>query len=206
MVLVLEQQKESLADAALRDMFAARKRVFVDLLGWDIPVLDGRFEVDQFDDERATYLIVQDAAGAHLGSARLLETVRPHLLDSLFPDLCAAPPPRGPAVREITRFCLDPRLSAAGRRDVRDRLVGALVDHALAAGITTYTGVAEMGWLQQILHFGWSCRPLGLPRRKDGKLIGALRIDISTGTRALLAANGIRPSPEPDILPIRRAA
>jgi len=33
----------------LRAMFAARKEVFVDLLKWDLPVLDGRFEIDQFD-------------------------------------------------------------------------------------------------------------------------------------------------------------
>ncbi|HWU72384.1 MAG TPA: acyl-homoserine-lactone synthase, partial [Sphingomonas sp.] len=35
----------------LRRMFEARKEVFVDLLGWDVPVLDGRYEIDQFDDE-----------------------------------------------------------------------------------------------------------------------------------------------------------
>ncbi|MDQ2676907.1 MAG: autoinducer synthase, partial [Actinomycetota bacterium] len=54
-----------------------------------------------------------------------------------------------------------------------------------------YTGVAELGWLQQILAFGWRCRPLGLPRIIDGKTLGALRIDITAETPALLASNGI---------------
>ncbi len=36
-------------NAALRAMFAARKQVFIDKLQWDLPVLDGRFELDQFD-------------------------------------------------------------------------------------------------------------------------------------------------------------
>lgn len=47
-------------DAALRGMFAARKQVFIDQLKWDLPVLDGRFELDQFDTPDARYLILLD--------------------------------------------------------------------------------------------------------------------------------------------------
>lgn len=181
---------------ALREMFEARKRVFVDLLKWDVPVLEGRYEVDQFDDEDATYLIVPREDGSHAGSARLLGTDRPHILDTLFPELCAAPPPRGPNVLEITRFCLGREHGSQSRLEVRNLLVSGLVRYGLETGVETYTGVAEMGWLQQILAFGWRCRPLGLPRLVDGKLLGALRIDISAETPALLAANGIyRPAP-----------
>ena len=101
---------------ALRAMFEARKRVFVDLLKWDIPVLDGRFEVDQFDDHHATYILLTDRVGRHLASARLLPTTRPGILDTLFLDLCDAPPPAGEHVYEITRFCLSPDISTAERR------------------------------------------------------------------------------------------
>jgi acyl-homoserine lactone synthase len=41
-------------------MFEDRKTIFVDLLKWEVPH-DGRFERDQFDDEHAEYLIVNDA-------------------------------------------------------------------------------------------------------------------------------------------------
>ena len=191
MVMVAERVRDPLEDEALRSMFEARKRVFVDLLKWDVPVLDGRFELDQFDNENAVYLIVRGNGGEHLGSARLLETVRPHLLDTLFADLCAAPPPRGPGVLEITRFCLERRLPAVRRLAVRNCLVSALADFALQRGVSTYTGIAELCWLQQILAFGWACRPLGLPRDRDGRMLGALRIDISPETPALLARNGI---------------
>lgn len=203
MITIATRVGGSLADEALRAMYEARKRVFVDLLKWDVPVLHGRFELDRFDDEHAEYLIVQGPAGEHLGSARLLPTVRPHLLDSVFPELCAGPPPRGPAVREITRFCLERRLPAARRRQVRNWLVSALADHARDQGLTTYTGVAEIGWLQQILGFGWRCRPLGLPVAREGKLLGALRIDIAADTAARLAANGIYAGP---MLPLSRRA
>ena len=175
----------------LKAMFVARKRVFVDLLGWDVPVLDGRFEIDQFDDPRATYVIVAGPGGEHRASARLLETTGPHILGELFPQLCEREVPRGPDVLEITRFCLDRSLSASGRLEARNRLVSALVAHALQSGVRTYTGVAELAWLQQILAFGWDCRPLGRPQIVDGRWLGALAIAIADETPALLARNRI---------------
>lgn len=195
MVLVFEGAHRPLANSTLRAMFEARKRVFVDLLKWDVPVLEGRFEIDQFDDEHAVYLVVADPDGRHLGSARLLETTRPHILDSLFPELCAGAPPRGPNVLEITRFCLDRRLPARDRLTVRNRLVCAFVDYALERGLTGFTGVAEIGWLQQILAFGWRCRPLGLPRTIGGRMLGALAIEITADAPLLLARNGIESDP-----------
>ena len=191
MVIVATAPPHPLESEALRTMFEARKRVFVDLLKWDVPVIGGRFEMDQFDDDHATYLIVADPDGHHLGSARLLPTLRPHILDSLFPQLCAAPPPRSPDVLEITRFCLGRNQNARQRLQTRNALVTALAEYALQRGITSYTGVAELPWLQQILAFGWRCRPLGLPRLIDGRSLGALRIEIAPDTPALLAANGI---------------
>lgn len=190
-------------DRALRAMFEDRKSVFVDLLKWDVPVIDGRFELDEFDDEQATYIVVADENGDHLGSARLLPTTRPHILDSLFPHLCAAPPPAGSDVFEITRFCLSRRQCTHSRRLTRNRLVSALVAHALATGIRTFTGVAAMGWLQQILAFGWECRPLGLPSRMECGTLGALRIEIAADTPRRLAENGIwDPAREPaDLMP-----
>jgi acyl-homoserine lactone synthase len=178
-------------EPALQAMFAARKRVFVDLLRWDLPARADPYEVDQFDDVHAEYLVVEDAAGQHCASARLLRTMRPHILDSLFPQLCAGAPPRGRRVREITRFCLAPGIGARARRDARNVLVSALVDHALASGIHGYSGVAELAWLQQILAFGWRCRPLGPPRTAGSRTLGALVIEIASDTPARLAANGI---------------
>lgn len=189
--MIIARSGAGLECRVLRNMFEARKQVFVDLLGWDVPVIDGKYEIDQFDDEHAIYLIIADAEGRHMGSARLLDTRRPHILDTLFPRLCAGDPPRGAGINEITRFCLDRRLGATGRRDVRNKLVSALVDHALDAGIHLFTGVAELGWLQQILAFGWQCRPLGVPQLNASGWLGALAIEISSGTPALLAANGI---------------
>lgn len=178
-------------DAVMRAMFEARKRVFVDLLGWDLPVLADRYEIDQFDDTHARYLILADTDQNHLASARLLPTQRPHLLADLFADLCDVAPPSGPDTWEITRFCLDRDLRAAERRQWRDALVQGLASYALEHGIRTYVGVAEQAWLNQILAFGWHAEPLGRVRTLGTMRLGALRIDISAETPALLAANGI---------------
>ncbi len=169
-------------DDVLRAMFVARKEVFVDLLKWDLPVLDGQFEIDQFDTPEANYLILADAYGRHRASTRLLPTDRPHLLGDLYPFLCDGPVPQGHSVREITRFCLDRYQNANERRVARNQLVTVLAEHALSISITDYTGVAEIGWLQQILQFGWQCRPLGRPVLQDGKLLAALHIRIDERT------------------------
>lgn len=188
---VIDGAQTNTAQPPLAAMFRARKEIFVDLLGWNVPVIDGQYEIDEFDTERATYVVLSDPPGDHLGSARLLPTIGPHLLEAHFPHLCDEAPPVGSDVMEISRFCLSRKRPAAERRLVRDRLVSALTDLALARGIRTYVGIAEMGWLQQILAFGWRCRPLGLPRPCSGRLIGALRIEIDAETPRLLARAGV---------------
>jgi len=191
MLPVLRFGAPPVPDRVLRAMFAARKEVFVDLLGWNVPVIDGRFEVDQFDDQHAQYLVLAGRDGRHFGSARLLPTTRPHILDSLYPELCDDAPPRAADTFEVTRFCLDRGLTARDRRTIRDTLVVALVEHALANGITSYSAIAELGWLRQILAFGWRCRPLGRPTPIAGKTLGAIEIAITTDTPELLARTGI---------------
>ena len=175
----------------LDSMFEDRKRVFVDLLRWALPVTDGRLEIDQFDDANAVYLIISDSAGLHMGSMRLLRTDRSHILGNLFPYLCAQGVPADAKIMEITRLCLCPRLPALDRLRIRNRLISGMVDYALASGVKTLTGVVTAGFLAQILKMGWLCEPLGLPRMVDGTTIGAFRIDIDEATPRLLQMTGI---------------
>lgn len=177
-------------DAAMRAMFRARKEVFIDLLKWDVPALAGEYELDQFDNADAEYLILLADGCTHRASTRLLRTDRPHLLGDLYPHLCAGPLPAGPTVREITRFCLDRHQQASERRSARNQLVTALVEHALASGITAYTGVAELAWFEQIRRFGWACEALGQPIEQGAELLTALRIGIEPDTIERLRAAG----------------
>lgn len=181
-------------DDALRAMFRARKEVFIDLLKWDLPVLAEEFELDQFDRD-AEYLILLEDGVRHRASTRLLRTDQSHLLGDLYPHLCAGPVPVGSTIREITRFCLDRHQRAAERRSARNQLVTALAEHALATGITAYTGVAELDWFEQIRRFGWACEALGQPVTCEGRRLVALHIRIDDDTIGRLQAAGVYEAP-----------
>lgn len=188
------EQFEIDEDGALRAMFRARKEVFIDLLKWDLPVLADEFEVDQFDSD-AEYLILLEEGVRHRASTRLLRTDRPHLLGDLYPHLCAGPVPAGPTIREITRFCLDRHQRAPERRSARNQLVTALAEHALATGVTAYTGVAEQEWFEQIRRFGWDCKALGQPIVHEARNLVALHICIDDETIGGLQASGVYEAP-----------
>ncbi|HMI20856.1 MAG TPA: acyl-homoserine-lactone synthase [Sphingomonas sp.] len=193
MLHILSTAEPPYGAQALRGMFEARRRVFVDLLGWKVPVIDGRYEVDQYDTHHCTYLVLTDAAGHHLASARLLPTERPHILDSLYPHLCDGAAPKGPDIFEITRFCLERDLQTHDRRRARDTLVCALANHALERGIRAYSAIAERRWVEQIRGFGWRTKMLGPERREGSRLLAALSIAIDHDTPRRLRAAGLAP-------------
>ncbi|PHR19566.1 MAG: autoinducer synthase [Sphingopyxis sp.] len=172
-------------------MFEDRKRLFVDLLGWDVPVIDNRFEIDRFDIEHAVYFVATDEDGNHQGSLRMLPTTRPHILDSLFGDLCPGGVPTGEQIYEITRLCLPARLGSAQRLETRKQLISAMVDYALANGIVRLTGVVDAGFRKDILNMGWRAEPLGPAKLFDGANLGAFAVHISSETPERLRWTGI---------------
>jgi N-acyl-L-homoserine lactone synthetase len=191
MIEIITGGNKQKVEKKLASMFEERKLVFVDLLKWDLKLTDGRFEIDQFDDEYAIYLLASHEDGSHLGSIRLLRTDRPHILGSFFTHLSDRPVPTGPDTLEVTRLCLSPRLRAAERRYVRNQLISAMTDYALANRINTLTGVARTSWLVQILRMGWRCETLGSIQSVDGAQTGAFRIDLDGDTPASLANMGV---------------
>ncbi len=191
MIDIITHDNKKKFERALACMFEDRKLVFVDLLKWDLTITDSQFEIDQFDDEYAIYFLASHEDGSHLGSMRLLHTDRPHILSSFFTHLSDKPVPAGPDTLEVTRLCLSPRLRAAERRHVRNQLISAMTDYALANRITTLTGVARTGWLAQILRMGWRCETLGAVQSVDGTLTGAFQIDLDKETPAGLANMGV---------------
>lgn len=168
-------------------MFADRKFQFVDTLRWQVPVIDARYEIDNYDSEVAVYLVESDEAGRHIGSLRLLPTTGPHILADIFEDLVDGDLPRGAGVMEITRLCLPSHNCAAGRLATRNALVRAMVDHALAARVDCLTGVVTARFRPTVLEMGWRAAPLGMARAG----LGAFVVSLDAGTPGLLAANGV---------------
>lgn len=186
MVRVINGQNAAMYASLLDAMHKDRKRVFIDTLRWNLPH-EAERELDIFDDEHAEYLIVTDRmTGDHLASLRLLRTDRPHLMSEVFPFLCENGVPGGSNVREVTRFCLSPRLPARDRLRMRNVLVNDLIRHATALEVSALTGVSQLGFLNQILSAGWQCIQLGLPQSVNGSAVGAFQINVDPTTLASL--------------------
>lgn len=179
MILTIDNHRESTHQIALETMFADRKAQFVDFFDWDVPVVDGRFEIDQFDTAGAVYLVAVDTDGRHEGSLRMLPSWQPHLLGQIFPHLCAGGVPTGPTTWESTRLCLPSRHGAGRRRILRNALISAMADFALARGIEHITGVIPDGFRREVLAMGWRAEPLGPALRTKGGPIGAFRIEVT---------------------------
>ncbi|EZP70600.1 Autoinducer synthesis protein [Sphingomonas paucimobilis] len=177
-------------DALMADMYRDRKRVFIDLLGWDLPALDGKYEIDQFDGPDTIYLIVGLPDGTHLGSMRLLPTNRPTIIGDFFDHLCDTGAPSSQAVWELSRLCLSPRIRAVERRGVRNRLLTSAVQFALHNGISAFCCVTHAWYMREVMAYGWQCKVLGLPQMDPGGMVGALEIAINKDTPRLMAQAG----------------
>ncbi|MCW3848134.1 GNAT family N-acetyltransferase [Sphingomonas sp. LB-2] len=172
----------------IASMFADRKRVFVDLLKWDVPH-DAVSERDEFDGAQAEYLIFAQGDD-HIASLRLLRTDRPHLLGAVFSDLVEGDVPSGEDIREISRFCISPRHRGEIRLRARRLLATALTEYALVSGLTAYTAVAHVSRMSNLFATGWRVKPLGLPDLGAQHPAGALMIEIDTATPQLLRRSG----------------
>lgn len=190
MILTIDNYPSSTHQSALESMFADRKAQFVDFFNWDVPVVDGRFEIDQFDTAAAVYLVALDDNGRHEASLRMLPSWRPHLLGDIFPHLCTNGVPVGPTTWESTRLCLPSRHGSTRRRELRNELISAMADFALARGVEHITGVIPDGFRREVLAMGWRAEPLGPAVRIAGGPIGAFRIAVTPDVRERLAWTG----------------
>lgn len=187
--LVVSNSRHDLP-AELRGMHRDRKRVFVDWLKWDVPVVDGEYEIDQFDTASAVYLLRLGSDGQHLGSIRLLPTTEPHLLDTIFAEpLGIEDLPTGPTVWEASRICTNPDIDKELAVRVRRELGVAMAEYGLAVGITDYTYVTHSAYVPTMLAAGWDMRPLSLPAEYSGQQLEAIAMRVTPETVPTLRRN-----------------
>lgn len=186
-VVVTYANRHAHADAVAQ-MHRDRKAIFVDALHWQVPVVDGQFEIDEYDTDAAVYLVAPDPATGHRGSVRLVCTSGPHLLGDKFAFLCDDTVPAGADIWEITRLCTTPGMAPAAALQVRMQLVIALFEHALRNGIASYTMMTHTAYLPTLLTVGWDIAPLGAPADIGGQPTGALQIRVTTASLDKLRA------------------
>jgi N-acyl-L-homoserine lactone synthetase len=183
---------------------AYRYKIFIERLGWQLPVEHG-MERDQFDHAETLYVVARGPQGDICGCARLLPTTAPYLLSEVFAHLMGDQAvPRTADVWELSRFAaasLAQSSSAEAAANTR-RLLAAAVQAAWINGAKRLITVSPMGIERLLQRMGVNSRRAGPPSLADGKRIFGCWIEIDEQT---LCALGIvarkpahpRPRPEP---------
>lgn len=154
----------------MAEIFYLRKRVFHDLLKWDVIVEDS-WEVDAYDETNPLYFASYDPMTGKLrGSLRLLPTTGPNMLDDTFPDLLGDDGAiRDAAVWESSRFCIDPDISqdrASNQVTVAAaELMCAVGEMSIASGITRIVTVTDVFLERMFRRMGCPPTRIGQPKR-----------------------------------------
>ncbi|GGK36767.1 acyl-homoserine-lactone synthase [Salinarimonas ramus] len=179
-VQIINSSNSHLFEDLLEQTYRLRHQVFVEERGWrDLARPDGR-EIDQFDDEAATYLIAVDGDRV-VGGQRLYPSTRPHMMSEVFSHLVQRDLPVGPDIVEVTRYFVA-KERRFGRTDCM--MLAAVMEYCLDEGISAMTAVVEMWWLPRWQQAGFVTRPLGLPVEIEGQDCLAVEILVREETLA----------------------
>jgi N-acyl-L-homoserine lactone synthetase len=179
MVYAISKDNRAWFPRELDTMHRDRKRVFVDRLKWQVPVVDGIYEKDQFDNDDAVYIVAADPiTGQHHGSLRLIPSTRPHMLRDVFACLCADGVPIGPDIWEMTRICLSPSLPRELARQSLGLVWLGAVEFGVDNGIAVMTGLTHAPMFANILAAGIEIEPLGPVQDFEGVQYAALQTRI----------------------------
>jgi len=174
-----------------RQLAAYRHKVFVEHLGWKLPVADAGLERDQFDRADTVYIVARDRSGRICGCGRLLPTTRPYLLGGVFPYLMGEQPlPCDAEVWELSRYsthAADGEVITHEESRRRFRiLLRHIVDAAIARGakrLITFT-VPTLERLSRQL--GIHVHRVGPPQLIDGAPVVAMWVELDAQTLTAL--------------------
>jgi acyl homoserine lactone synthase len=170
-----------------------RHAIFIERLGWDLPVQDG-LEQDQFDRDDTLYVVTRDPDTAEIsGCARLLPTTKPYLLGEIFPHLMnGQPAPAQSDVWELSRFAsMDLRATPSqssthnAARQTRN-LLAASVSIAVSYGAKRLITVSPLGVERLLMRMGVNSHRAGPPVLVDGKPVFACWIELDAQTLSAL--------------------
>lgn len=165
MLHLVAKDNRSLYTREIEDFHRLRKAVFVDELGWNIPVTADGLEIDQYDDDESIYGFCFDVDRQLTMGCRYRPTQDRSLLTDIFAHALAPgePDPTGPGTWEITRgICLE---TGGARHNQRRRGLHMLtpIEVARAHGATRCIAFAEVRLLPLFIAMGWRVRLLGDP-------------------------------------------
>lgn len=162
MALLIQPKHHAAFLKVLQDTFRLRRKVFVEQLKWALPTR-GDEETDQFDMNRASYLVTLGARGQVLAMVRILPSQEPNLSCDVLGPQMGVEMPRGPHIVEMTRLCADPDLTQEDRRAAMLDLRQSIAALCLKRGWTHTVGVGYDHHLQPFIRSGMSVQVLGAP-------------------------------------------
>jgi len=180
-IFVVNAENHRVFQADLVEMFRQRKAVFVDGVGFEIPVI-GDMEIDAYDRGDTLYLLAKDRPdGRLLASVRLLTTKGPHLMCELFDAADREWMPGGATVWEASRFCTAPGVRDQGRRHaLLWEIICGVIETGLLYGIDEVIFTASRALLPLALHCGWHVRTVDPGLRDPNDEVTALAATITT--------------------------
>jgi len=147
------------------EFFRVRHAIYVEEKQWREDAGTG-MEVDQFDTERAVYLLGIDGDEIIAGS-RLLSTMVPHMLSEVFPTTCRfTGVVRRPDVAEWTRGFV---VKEHRHGPIKAQICAAVMEYCLSERISWVGGIQDGYWLPFWRRMGWTVVPIGQPEMVGGR-------------------------------------
>ena len=136
---------------ALAQSYKVRHRAFIEKQNWDVPHCHG-MEYDTYDTPGAVYLLARNEFGRVLGLTRLIPTLRPYMLDEIWPNMLGDHVgTRKNTIWEATRFAVDPTLEPEERNGVAIAITQACLEFGLANGIESYLVLSPLAVLRRVI-------------------------------------------------------
>lgn len=120
-----------------------RKRMCVDEQGWDVRHHDG-MEFDEYDTPFATYMVYRDKSNIVRGCCRTLPTNQPYMIEQHFSHFLDGPAPKSDKIVELTRLCIDNKISLVERSRAFHEINVAGISHNLSTGIEHVVALTTM--------------------------------------------------------------
>lgn len=177
--------QDSLPQGLCSELGAYRRKVFVEMLGWELDTPHGS-EQDQFDRPDAVYVVAKNDENRITGCARLLPTIQPYLLGEVFPELLnGLPPPCSADIWELSRFAAVDVKSATGTTSrgqlsspIAVSLLQGAIQTAASLGARRLITVSPIGVERLLRHAGFRAHRAGPPMVIGGHPLFACWIEI----------------------------
>lgn len=169
MILVLKGSQRSERSDYFDQLFRLRHEIFVKRRGWALPSVNG-YEIDQYDNEDATYFLDVDDDDVIRGSIRVTPSIRSSLLADYFPHLVEnGGPLRAPDIFECTRYiAISSTKTRQDNRAAKSRIISAMLEWALTKKLSYLQTVIETSTLSSYLELTPMTIPLGLSHPYGG--------------------------------------